>query len=144
MFKKILVPTDASDYSCHALVTAMDIAKRYDAEIVLLHVVDKPANYSYMGAHISGYALFPEEKIQEIGQQIIKETMTGVNPNGVKITAKVSKGYAAAVILQELDKDDINLIIMGSRGHGPFKGALTGSVTLQVLAQAPCPVMVVK
>lgn len=143
MFKKILVPTDASEYSCHALATAIDIAKRYNAEIVLLHVVDKPANYSYMGAHISGYALFPEEKINEIGQQVINETVAGTNPNGVKMTTRISKGYAATIILKELGAD-IDLIVMGSRGHGPLKGALTGSVTLQVLSQAACPVMVVK
>ncbi|MGI5881068.1 MAG: universal stress protein [Syntrophomonadaceae bacterium] len=143
MFKKILVSTDASEYSYHAFATAVDIAKQYNAKIVLLHVVDKPANYSYMGALISGYALFPEEKINEIGQQVIKDTIKSVDTKGVKMITKVSKGYAAAEILREAE-NGIDLIIMGSRGHGPLKGALTGSVTLHVLAQAACPVMVVK
>ena len=143
MFKKILVSTDASEYSCHAFATAVDIAKTYNAKIIVLHVVDKPDNFSYMGALISGYALFSDDKISEIGQQVIKDTIKGVDTKGVKMISKVSKGYAAAEILKEME-NGIDLIVMGSRGHGPLKGALTGSVTLNVLAQATCPVMVVK
>ncbi|MDD3895343.1 MAG: universal stress protein [Syntrophomonadaceae bacterium] len=143
MFKKILVSTDASEYSCHAFATAVDIAKHYNAEIVILHVVDKPDNFSYMGALVSGYALFSDEKISEIGHQVIADTVKGIDTSGVKMLNKVSKGYAAAEILREME-NEFDLVIMGSRGHGPLKGALTGSVTLHVLAQAPCPVMVVK
>ncbi|MDT4900398.1 MAG: hypothetical protein QOJ78_1328 [Pseudonocardiales bacterium] len=59
----------------------------------------------------------------------------------VSITRDVVQGPGAKVLLDEVT--DADLLVVGSRGHGGFVGALLGSVSHQVVSQAPCPVVVV-
>jgi nucleotide-binding universal stress UspA family protein len=59
----------------------------------------------------------------------------------VKITRAAIPGHGAKVLLDEVTESD--LLVVGSRGHGGFVGALLGSVSHHVVAQAPCPVVVV-
>jgi nucleotide-binding universal stress UspA family protein len=58
-----------------------------------------------------------------------------------KLTREVVQGPAAKVLLDEVTASD--LLVVGSRGHGGFVGALLGSVSHQVVSQARCPVVVV-
>lgn len=59
----------------------------------------------------------------------------------VRITRKAVQGHGAKVLLDEVTESD--LLVVGSRGHGAFIGALLGSVSHHVVSQAPCPVVVV-
>jgi nucleotide-binding universal stress UspA family protein len=61
--------------------------------------------------------------------------------SSVKITRRVVEGHGAKVLLDEVRDSD--LLVVGSRGHGQFVGALLGSVSHQVVSQARCPVVVV-
>lgn len=140
--KKILVTTDASEYSRRGLTTAIEYAKQFQSEIELLHVVSQPLNFVdvYSGGYIYTYS---QEQIDEMGKQVFEETLRGIDTGQVKISMKVVTGYPASAILKEISRG-VDLIVMGSRGHGPIAGALTGSVTLRVLADSSCPVLVVK
>jgi len=60
----------------------------------------------------------------------------------VPLLKKGSSGYPASSILDEI-KREFDLVVMGTRGHGVFAGAVLGSVTQRVLARASCPVLVV-
>jgi nucleotide-binding universal stress UspA family protein len=141
VIKRILVPTDGSEYSKHALSTAIEFAKKFRAEIELLNVVTQPRSYGTFTAGIS--ADFSEEQIAEIGKDVFDITLLGINTNKITINKKIATGHPAAEILEEI-KSDIDMVIMGSHGYGPFIGAIIGSVTLHVLAHAHCPVVVVK
>lgn len=141
MIKRILVATDASEYSRHALSAAIEYAKQFQAEIELLHVVSQPSiGYPELSGYFFAYS---EEQVNEIGKQILDETLKGIDIGQVKISRKVVSGYPQTAILDEI-KRDIDLVIMGTRGHSPIGGALIGSVTQRILAEAPCPVLVVK
>lgn len=59
----------------------------------------------------------------------------------VKITRRVVEGPGAKVLIDEVRDSD--LLVVGTRGHGGFVGALLGSVSHHVVSQAPCPVVVV-
>lgn len=135
MFKRILVATDGSGYSRRALLAAIAIAEKFNAEIGLLHVV-RPADLS------DEYTL-TEEEIEEIGGKIMDMTLQGLTVNNVKIMKKTIAGRPAPVILREIRRD-FDLVVMGTGGHGLLTGALIGSVTQRVLADAACPVLVVK
>lgn len=141
MIKKILVATDASKYSKNAFETAVGYARQFQAEIELIHVFI-PYGYheDFLGLPNLNVS---DEQIKEIGENVFKETLEGIDTSGVKINKKIIEGHPAASILEEVN-NGIDLIIMGSRGHGPISGALLGSVTQRVLANASCPVLVVK
>jgi nucleotide-binding universal stress UspA family protein len=141
MVKRILVATDASEYSRHALTSAIEYAKQFQAEIELLHVVTQPP---IVYPDLSGYFFsYSDEQVNEIGKHVLEETLKGIDTGQVKINRKVVSGYPQTAIVDEI-KRDIDLVIMGTRGHSPIGGALIGSVTQRVLADAPCPVLIVK
>ncbi len=65
-------------------------------------------------------------------------------PSGIEKEAFSETGSPAVVILDFASANDIDLIIMGSRGLGIVKGVLLGSVSQYIVEQAKCPVLVVK
>ena len=142
MFKRILVTTDASEYSRRALSTAIGIAKQFQSEIELVHVIATP--YPLYGDIISGTTAFlSKEQVQMLGNRVFEATLTGLDTGQVKIHKKIRQGLPAPSILAEI-KRDFDLVVIGSRGYGPVAGIFVGSVTQRVLADCPCPVLVVK
>lgn len=144
MYKKILVATDASEYSHHAFATAVEYAKQFHSEVVLLYVFEQPESYFSFG--VGSYDTnVPKGEINKFGKFILDKTMHDVDVGQVQVDQKIIEGYPASVVLNELKKDpEIGLIVMGTRGHSPMGGAIIGSVTQKVLASAPCPVLIVK
>ncbi|MDP4127605.1 MAG: universal stress protein [Bacillota bacterium] len=142
MFKKILVPTDASEYSRRALKTALDLARTFRAEVELLFVTYIPEAYwSYSTA---ASLLVPPEQIEQGGELALEATLEGMDVTGVPFTKKKMQGHPASIIIDEAVKENIDLIIMGSHGYGPIAGTVLGSVSQRVLQRAECPVMIVK
>ena len=135
MFKRILVPTDVSEYSRKALITALKLAKEFNAEVELFHVTYTPQEY--YGFQIS------QDQIDELGEAALEAALSGIDVGDVPVHKKHSSGYPATAILEEI-KRDIDLVVMGSHGYGIIAGAVIGSVTQHVLAHAHCPVLVVK
>lgn len=142
MYKRILVPTDGSGSSRLALTHAIKLARISGAEIFLLHVTLPPQ--AYLGNNLAYGATFSDEELQELGSSIIEETTKDQALDNIKITLKIISGSPAQKINALVREEKIDLVIMGSHGHGPFAGAFLGSVSQRVLAKVNCPVMVVK
>lgn len=141
MYKRILVPTDGSASSRLALQNAAEIAKLTGAEIILLHVTFTPQ--AYWGNNLAYGVTISQEELEQLGTEIIQETMNNLDYE-VQITPQIVTGSPATSIIKMATDAKIDLIIMGSHGHGPFSGAFLGSVSQRVLAKSFCPVMVVK
>ncbi len=142
MFKKILVPTDTSEYSRRALFLALELAQLSGAEIILLHVTFTPEALGY--ALSNGIAVL-QDQIEINGEQALAATLAGVNSTGqVKLRKKQRPGHPAVVILEEVELEKVDLIVMGSRGYGPMAGSVLGSVSQRVLQKASCSVLIVK
>ena len=139
MVKKILVPIDGSDYSRHALTTAVEYAKIFNAEIELLHVVSLPP----YGMYDFTFYRLSDEELDEVGKKLLEVTGKGIDFSDVKITQTVVSGYPATEIVNAIS-NNVDLVIMGSQGRRPLAGAILGSVTQRVLADTRCPVLVVK
>jgi len=142
MFKKILVATDASEYSRRALRTALEIASTYNAEVELLFVtyIREP----YWGYNLAYGVLVPQEQIDEAGELALEATLEGIDLGDVTLRKKKEQGYPATVILEEVAKENIDLVVMGSHGYGPIAGSVLGSVSQRVVQRAKCPVLIVK
>ncbi|MCO1602356.1 MULTISPECIES: universal stress protein [Desulfosporosinus] len=142
MFKKILVATDASEYSQRALKTALEIAQKYGAEVELLFVTY--IREAYWGYNVTYGVLVPQEQIDESGERALDATLEGIDVGDVVLKRKKVQGYPATMILEEVEKEGIDLVVMGSHGYGPITGSLLGSVSQHVLHRAECPVLIVK
>ncbi|MDA8442148.1 MAG: universal stress protein [Peptococcaceae bacterium] len=142
MFEKILVPTDASEYSRRGLETAIALAQKFNAKLVLLHVTHTPE--AYLGYTVTYGISVSHSELERIGQLALEATLTGMAHDSVPLTTKLESGYPASVILRQITEEDIDLVVMGSHGHGALIGSMLGSVSQRVLAHAACPVLIVK
>jgi nucleotide-binding universal stress UspA family protein len=142
MFKKILVPTDASDYSRRALQNALELARVFHAEIELLFVMYIPEmNWNFNDAY---NFVVPTEEVEKGGEMALEATLKGIDIGDVQLKKKKAEGHPASIILEEIETEGIELVVMGSHGYGPITGSVLGSVSQNVLHRAKCPVLIVK
>lgn len=141
MYKRILVPTDGSGPSRQALKSALELARKFDSEVELFHVT--PDQESYYGYQMGFNNIISQEDIQKNGELALEVTLKGIDISGVRFLKKYIPGQAASGILDEIRRE-FDLVVMGTVGHGALSGAILGSVTQRVLAQAQCPVLIVK
>ena len=140
--KRILVPTDFSEYAENALKAAALIAKKNNSEIFLLHLLELP---SQMNDAIVGGSSIPEvmlfiKKANELLQKIKEQPYL----NGITINASVQFEKAFDGILSFNKKNEIDLIVMGSHGASGMEEILIGSNAEKVVRMSEVPVLVVK
>ena len=138
MMKNILVPVDGSEGSDRAVAEAIAMAEICEARLNFLYVAN--INQLAINACLSDAIL---EAVTKAGNVILDRAMEMV-PSGIEKEAFSETGSPAVVILDYASANDIDLIIMGSRGLGIVKGVLLGSVSQYIVEQAKCPVLVVK
>lgn len=142
MYKRIMVPTDASEYSRRALITALEIARKFQAEVVLLFVTYTPE--AYWGYNPAYTIEISKDQIEETGDQTLRATVVGIDMGDVPLKKKKIQGHPSTVILEEVVNENIDLVVMGSHGYGPIAGAVLGSVSQRVLRKSTCQVLIVK
>ncbi|GAA5419007.1 stress response protein NhaX [Sulfurisphaera tokodaii] len=142
MFKKILVAYDGSDHAARALDIGIDLAKRYEAKLDIVEVVDTAA---LLGM---GVAPIPGEVIQQVynkAKSDINNAKAKAQNQGVKdVEGVVLEGDPATAILEYAGKNGVDLIVTGSRGLSTFKRIILGSVSTKLVQEAKIPVLVVK
>jgi nucleotide-binding universal stress UspA family protein len=140
--KKLLLPTDFSDSARHAFTYAASFAREYDAALYLLHVVEVLP---------MGYAgeLFPESMTQVVDQisgyvgAELGKLAAEARTRGCKVVhERVERGKPASEVVRVAREEEIDMIVLGTHGHGTFNRALFGSTTDRIMHKAPCPVLV--
>ena len=139
-WKTIVVGVDGSPGSRKALAWAAAEAADHDAELLVLnvweHTLLPPAGSVSVSEH---YVPDPSQRTNEDLVRVIKDEL-GENPP-VVVQPLVKQGRAAKVLIDESAHAD--LLVVGNRGHGGFKGLVLGSVSQHVAAYAKCPVAVI-
>ena len=138
MMKNILVPVDGSEGADRAIEKAVMLAKLCNAKVNFLYVAN--INQLAINAVLSDAIL---DSVTKAGTVILERAMEMV-PEGVEKESFSDTGSPAVVVLDFAESNNIDLIVMGSRGLGVVKGVLLGSVSQYVVEQAKCPVLVVK
>jgi nucleotide-binding universal stress UspA family protein len=137
---RILIPIDQSDHAHAALEHA--IATYPDATLVALHVVD-PTMTMYRGEMSYDYERLID--LEEKNADDLLEAAVGTaEEHDVSITTETLIGKPARAIVMFAEENDIDHIILGSRGKSGVSRVLLGSVAEQVMRRAPCPVTVVR
>jgi nucleotide-binding universal stress UspA family protein len=148
--KKILVAIDGSKISPQAVHKAIDIAKRFESEVTLLKVAEVPtdANYADYQVYVSDSFIADRRKVvkQKIEQdkKMLDAILYNIDTAGIKVEKKILAGIAYEQIVKLAKEGQYDLIVMGRRGLSPIRRFFVGSVTQTVIAEAPCPVLVVK
>ena len=139
--KKILIPTDGSEYSAHAAELGISIAKLTGAEIMIVYVVDEVA-LDQMAKLTNRETV--EQALKEDGQRYINYIRSLAEQAGVKAASIMASGNPFEQIVQLAKGLKMDLIAMGTYGRRVAERILIGSVAEQVIEYAPCPVLVVK
>ncbi|MBC7689382.1 MAG: universal stress protein [Aquabacterium sp.] len=136
--KKILVPVDFSPASVNALDSAIAMAKRLEAELLLVNVVEKIGLSG--SAQSSGQELImmhhAEQELQAMQHAIIEHSL-------VYCEAIVTTGIVSATITKLATIHNADLIIMGTHGSSGFKKSLIGLNAFNVVKNANCPVLTI-
>lgn len=140
--KTILVPTDFSKHSDWALASAAALARKLNATLHLIHVVDMP-QYAFSAAHEMWNM---EERQRVIGETYQKLKALSHEPPlaALPVQVAVEQGSAYQMICQYAKEKSIDLIVMGSHGITGLRKIFIGSVTERVIHNAPCPVLSIK
>jgi len=143
--KHILMPTDFSECSQHALEAALSLAAKYDATVSVLHVIE-PARYSGAVGH---EAAIDPEAYKDVGAQVKRAAVEHMqafmaNVTQPNVTSSVENGvpYDAVVRCAEANKCD--LVVIGTHGRSGLKRFVMGSVAERVIRHSPCPVLTVR
>ncbi len=144
--KKILVPTDFSEYSAKAFDRALNIARETGGEVVLLHVVDQDVQACNMEYCLDEYEIDRQHNAMLAGanERLKKEVEKFALARDVKVTTEVRDGIPYNEILKYEDLNDTDLIVIGSHGRSAILRYFLGSVTSSVLKGAKSEVLLIK
>ena len=148
--KKILYATDLSKNSSYAFLFATDMARRHDATIVILYVVEPvPA---YIDAYPGMMVDFKQEEqgkiIEEIKkhlQEFCKKAEVQIGPPCVSLVSKilVLRGHPPEEILNAANEEGCDVIVLGTHGKGFLAHTFLGSVSSAVLHRTRKPVFII-
>ncbi len=137
MFKRVLVAIDGSPYSEAAVPTAIEAAKKFGADVFVLHVVEHDR-----GRAVAYTTESPAEATELVGTAVKAARAAGLVAQGE--VRDVAVGHVAKAIVEIAAARRIDLIVMGSRGLSDVQGLLLGSVTHKVIQLAQVAVLVAR
>jgi len=140
---KVLVPIDFSDYSKSALKYAVNFAKSFNADIILIYVVEPiiyPPDFSMGQIAMPSINTEWDDRAKDELQKLAKNEIAGVA--SVKTIIKTGKPFVE--IIETAKEENVDLIIIATHGHSGVEHILFGSTAEKVVRKAPCPVLTLR
>lgn len=142
-FDAILIPTDFSDTSESVVDYGCTLARQFKSRVHLLHVVENP-HLGPGGATLWNYSLpVLTERLEREAEGRMAALASRYEP-GLVIERSARVGEPWVEIVDYARDNRVDLIVMGTHGHGAVTQMLLGSVAERVVQQAPCPVLTVR
>ncbi|QUC65526.1 universal stress protein [Nitrosopumilus sp. K4] len=142
MIKKILVPYDFTKFADTAFEKAVEIAEKFDAEVILLTVIGGDVD-------TSGMSFSRAQEVQDEREDKTKQDLEMIKNSGkyqdLNISVEIINNPSTVDgIIGFVDKNNIDLIVMGSHGRSGVKKLVLGSVASEVTTKANCQVLIAK
>lgn len=137
MFKHVLVAVDESPYSQAALPTAIEVARKFGADLFVVHVAE----------HDRGRATVYSIESPAEATKLVADAVKTARESGIAAKGEVfdvAAGHVAKAIIETAGANEVDLIVMGSRGLSDVQGLLLGSVTHKVIQLAQVAVLVAR
>jgi len=151
IFSKILIPVDGSTNSMKAIDYAIDLADKYKSELLALHVLYSQSGFSFHKETVAG--AITSSSLNDLNldakqeaEKWFEEINKRAEEKKVQIKTEVVFTVISIVegILTYAEKENINLIIIGSKGKSGWKKLIVGSVASGISTYAHCPILIVK
>lgn len=139
MYKNVVLPTDGSSNAEEAARHAFDLAKRYGAQLHVLHVVD---TYRYGEPALSSTELVVES-LEESGDEILNQFVERAEAAGLDVHARLCHGRPSNEIVDYAATVDEGLVVICAQGHTHDRPGQIGGVANRVLRTSSRPVLIV-
>lgn len=138
-FSKIMVTTDFSEVSDHALDYAIALARRYDARIYLAHVIT-PDPFQFAEPQL---AQATYEKVRQAAEEGITDILISGKLRGVPHEVLMEEGNVWPCLESLIVRNEIDLVVVGTHGRGKVQKLIIGSVAEEIFRKADCAVLTV-
>jgi nucleotide-binding universal stress UspA family protein len=143
LLRKILVPTDFSPSSDEALKLGLELARRFDGRVTLLHVYQIPAYPVPDGVIFAG----PEttaDLLGRVAQALAASKERAEAEGGVGVDTMTVEGTPFVEIVRTAQAGDFDLVVLGRHGRSALRHLIIGSTAEKVVRKAPCAVLTVR
>lgn len=140
MFKKILIANDGSEGAKKALKTAIDLAKKYNAELHSISVEEGVPHYAATIGEVEEFRKEANEFFKKINDEAVEEA----GKEGIELHTKVQAGHEVETIVRYAKEGNFDLLVIGFMGHSKIFGRVWGSTSQNITKLSPCTVVVVK
>lgn len=141
--KRIMVPTDFSDYSSYALKYAVAFAQSFQARLYVVHACE----HSVLGAGTEAYHFSVPEFMAEVEkneQAALARVVGDLVAQGLQAESVFKVGTAYGAIVDAARELDVDMIILATHGRKGVSHLVFGSTAEKVVRMAPCPVLTIK
>jgi nucleotide-binding universal stress UspA family protein len=140
-FSKIMVAVDGSEHSLKAAEYALEVAKSFNAQLFAITVTSVPQSY-----HLRQEDVLEESSEMNDSKAWLEKFSREAKTDNIELKTELINSHRPVdyVILEYAEENNIDLIVVGTRGRSGFKRLLLGSIASSVVTYAHCPVMVVK
>ena len=142
-FDKILIAIDFSENSEHAFEYAMTLAKQFQAELTILHVINEPVDLrGFYVPHISFEQL--EKEIEEGAQKMMEQFCHTRMGDFTNYQTAIVTGIPNEEIIRKAADTGASLIVLGTHGRTGLDHIIFGSTAERVVRSAACPVLTIR
>ncbi|HZD83516.1 MAG TPA: universal stress protein [Nitrososphaeraceae archaeon] len=145
-FSKIMVAIDGSEHSLKAAEYALEIAKSFGAQLYAVTVTYVPESYHLKQEDVLSQSKEIHDNSMEDAKTWLEKFNQKSKEDNIQLKTELISSHRPVdyVILEYGEKNNIDLIVVGTRGRSGFKKLLLGSIASSVVTYAHCPVMVAK
>jgi nucleotide-binding universal stress UspA family protein len=141
--RRILAPTDFSDFSKQALKSALELAQAFNAQLSLLHVVEPPP-YPIEGLVPSSLGANLLDDLERQASNELAQVLPEAQGATIEVTRRVIVGIPYRKIVEVAEEEKSDLIVMATHGRTGLSHLVMGSVAERVVRTAPCPVLTIR
>jgi nucleotide-binding universal stress UspA family protein len=142
--KTILHPTDFSESSKYAMAYAIALAKEFEAELCLLHVVEEVPSMFYLDLSKAPPAVPAMTEIQDKAQGALEELLPAEERGAIRARRVIRVGAPFVEIIRCAKETEARMIVLGTHGRTGLKHLIMGSVAENVVRKSPYPVLTVR
>jgi universal stress protein A len=140
---KILCPVDFSNVSMEALKLAGELAEKFGANLIIVHVLEPilaPTDFSFGPLSMTDV----EDKLADRALEGLQQATTSLPLPKDKIEINVARGIGSQEVIRIAAESKADLIVMGTHGYTGLTHALLGSTAERVVRRSSCPVLTIK
>ena len=144
MYERIFLATDGTVASKNAESHAIDLANTHSAILHVLFVIDESIYSAYSGDEYVDEAEGPEHGLRELGEETIAGVRSAAEDVDIDVITNVERGDPVEMILSYGDRENVDMVVLGTKHRPAEYRALLGSVTDRVLRLTTRPTVVIK